>query len=153
MDDTDRAVAHRDACDLVNRLIVACKDGADAQVASREIIFDVKNRDRLTSLVSRREMFVIELSELVRALGGEARATGSSWGKANTTLQHVRSKLGGNHEGDALGTSARVEATVERIYDDVLRGTLPSYVRVVVARQHAEIDLDRAELRRAWFLH
>jgi uncharacterized protein (TIGR02284 family) len=151
MNDTDRA--QRDTCDVINRLIVACKDGAGAQTATGALISDVQNRDRLTSLVSRREMFVIELSEIVRALGGDARASGSVWGRANTALQQVRSRLGGNHEGDALGTSARVEATIERVYDDALRGVLPNDVRVVIERQHAEIDRDRAELRRAWFLH
>jgi len=153
MPSTNHAIVDRETCSIVNRLIVACHDGAGAQVASSAIIADVRNRDRLTSLVSRREMFVIELTELVHALGGDAREGGSTWGRANAALQKMRGQFGHKHEGDALGTSARVEANVERIYGDALHEALPVHVRAVIARQHAEIEHDRAELRRAWFLH
>ena len=149
---TAPSASPRAVCGAMNRLILACRNDAHAQDAAAEIVSDVEQRDLLTGYANRRGVFVRELSKIVHALGGRARASGSTTANMAALLRRFRSVVIGVHEGDAYGVCARLEAKAERRYDDALLVHLPDAARTIVERQRKEIAHDAAELRSKWFL-
>jgi uncharacterized protein (TIGR02284 family) len=139
---------NRRAAALLNRLIFACNDGARAQTSASLIVKGSERRAQLEDGATRRLAFANELSELVRALGGTPNDGGSAVEGLRAAAHRVRALLVGENGGDAYGTCARVEAHAERLYEVAIDAELPGQARVVVARHHAEIVTDHAELRR-----
>lgn len=142
----------RAVCNAVNRLIGACKDDVLLQDATAADVGDVDEHERLTARSRQRDVFVVELSGIVRDLGGTPRGTGSALERARAAFRSGRAALIGPNDGDAYGACARVEAKAERAYAEVLLLGLPDGARAVVERQHGEIARDVVELRRKTFL-
>jgi uncharacterized protein (TIGR02284 family) len=148
MTTTTPSAAHGRASGLLNRLIAACNDGARAQDRAALVVNGATRRARLEDSASRRLAFANELAELVRSLGGTPRDGGSTVEGLRAAANRVRAVLVGENGGDAYSTCARVEAHAERLYEVAIAAELPGPARLVVARHHAEVVADHAELRR-----
>src|SRR5688572_15189021 len=109
----------------LNRLIVACNDGARAQNAAALVVAG-ERRAQLEDGATRRLTFVNELSELVREMGGTPRHGGSALEGVRTMAHRVNVLLVGENGRDAYGTCARVEAHTERLYEDAIDGAVLS---------------------------
>jgi uncharacterized protein (TIGR02284 family) len=133
---------------LLNRLIIACNDGARARSAAARIMSGAEGRARLEGGAVRRLAFAGELSELVRRYGGRPSDHGSALEGVRAAAHKVNAFFIGENRGDAYTTCARIEARAERLYEDAMETDLPAPARLVVARQQAEIVADHAELRR-----
>jgi len=133
---------------LLNRLIVACNDGARAHAAAVVAVKGAERKYELEDGATRRRSFAIELGEMVRGLGGTPSPGGSAGEDVRTAAHWVHALLFGENSGDAYGTCARVEAHAEKLYVGVMKESLSDSMLHVVTRQHDEIAIDRVMLHR-----
>jgi hypothetical protein len=135
----------------LDRLILACNDGARAQAAAA-LIVGGSRADRLEEAAARRASFADELAEMIRLFGGKAepRSTGSTsvYETIRAAIHGVNSLIIGENAGDAYGSCARIEAKTEKLYARTSCLDLPRAVIEVMIRHHLEISADHAELRR-----
>lgn len=133
---------------VLNRLIVACADDIHAQTTAASVVSGNGRRDRLNDSARRRETFVDELSELVRAGGGRPARDGTFGESLRGTFRQLRALVVGHNTGDAYAWCEHVEASTVESYERALAGRLPDGAREVVLRQYAEIAADGDEFRR-----
>jgi uncharacterized protein (TIGR02284 family) len=133
---------------VLNRLIVACSDDMHAQTSAASVVSGNGRRDRLNDSARRRETFVDELSELVRAAGGEPARSGTLGESLRGTFRQVRALVIGHNSGDAYAWCHQVGAATAESYEKALAGQLPKNARAVVLRQYEEIAADGDEFKR-----
>lgn len=134
---------------LLNRLIVACHDGARAHTAALDAVTGVEPRGELEDGANRRLSFARELSEMVRELGGMPSAGGSTIEDLRVVTHWLNALLVRETASAAYGRCARVEAHAERLYDAAMkRPELTDALRFTLTRQHDEISIDCAMLLR-----
>lgn len=133
---------------MLNRLIVACNDGARAQSAAALVMNEGSGRTKLEGGATRRIAFASELSELVRRYGGRPNGGGSAFEGFRAAAHWVNALLIGENRGDAYGMCERIEARAEKLYKTAMETQMPEPARLVVARQQREIVAGHAELRR-----
>ena len=132
----------------LNRLMVACRD-EEIPLDSAALRMEGSERKRRLSQQSRRRTtFLRDLGAAVVALGGEPASSASTRARLFNELRSVRAVLAGYHLGDAYAACARATERTEHAYWTALQSELPADVRFGLERQHAEIEVDRDELRR-----
>jgi uncharacterized protein (TIGR02284 family) len=139
---------HRRAIAVLNRLILACNDGARAQRAAALVVQGSGRKARLEDSAERHVAFSGELTELVTGLGGVPGDGGSMLETIRIAGRWINVLLVGDNSGDAYGTCVRIEAGAEKLYEKATQADLPGAARLVVARHHAGIVADHVELRR-----
>lgn len=132
---------------VLNGLIEACRDDVHAQSSAAKVVSGAERRARLQESARRREVFVQELSTLIRAQGKTPHDGGSLGETLRGAFRSARALVIGDNTGDAYSWVERVEGKTEDRYESALAGTLPTETRAALVRQHAEISGDRAELR------
>lgn len=133
---------------VLNRLIVACSDGIHAQTTAAAVVSGNEKRDRLNDSARRRETFVDELSELVRAGGDRPAREGTTGEIVRGAFRQLRSLVVGHNTGDAYAWCQQVEAGTAASYEKALAGRLSDGAREIVERQYVEIAADGEEFKR-----
>ena len=117
-----RTASPQDTCDALNRLIGTCYDDIRAQRGAAEVVGDDARRRRLDESVQQRHVFIDELGEFVRELGGTPRSRGSALELARSVFEKLSQRAGGANAGDAYAACARVEAKTEGAYERATSG-------------------------------
>jgi uncharacterized protein (TIGR02284 family) len=131
---------------VLNRLIVACNDDIHAQTSAAAVVSGSGKRDRLNDSARRRETFVDELVELVRAGGGRPTQEGATFGESlRGSFRQLRALVIGHNTGDAYGWCTQVGGSTCAAYERALAGSLPDGARETVRRQYEEIAADGEE--------
>ena len=136
---------------VLNRLIVACSDNIHALTTAAAVVSGSGRRDRLNDSARRRETFVDELSELVRAGGGRPSRDGTIGESLRGTYRQLRALVIGHNSGDAYGWCHHVGAATEESYVRALADRLADGERDIVLRQYEEIAGDGEQLNRQRF--
>ena len=132
---TPPAVA-ADTLSLLNRLIVAEKNGENALRAAAE---EAWHADLKQSLMTYSHFFgdaARDLQRTVVALGGTPRERGSFDTTLHCTWMHLRAVALGRDEAAILDDVQRDETEAEQLLADALRMSLPIEVRGLLERQH-----------------
>lgn len=137
----------KDTHTILNGLIQACRDDMHAQSAAARVVSNADGRARLEDSARRRATFVHELSALVRDEGKAPSEEGSIGETLRGAFRSARALVIGDNTGDAYSWCELVESKTQGRYEIALAGILPTDARTAIQRHHAEIVLDRNELR------
>jgi uncharacterized protein (TIGR02284 family) len=132
----------------LNRVIVAGRGEIMALEAAARILSDSERRERVREQAQRRRVFERDLATAVTGLGGVPAARAAIGASVGAVARRIQELFMGQHTGDAYAVCARATETTATAYAKALTLRLPTDVAFGLARQHAEVEWDRAELRR-----
>ncbi len=140
-------MADRTEREVLNDLIVTCRDAARgfqwaADHASAEPL-----RAYLTSVADERRHFASELLPHAQRLGGGSEGDGSSAAALHRLWMSLKDRFTGNHDQSLIAEAERGERIALATYDEAINGMIPPDVRDVVERQRANVQDTQARLR------
>jgi len=144
VDDTKDVVA------ILNDLIATCEDGASGFRTAAESISHPEARSQFHERARRIEQSKLELSDLVRRLGGAPAEHGHPVAGLHRGWINLRGAVAGKNDDAILAEVERGEEIAVTHYRDALNADLPADVRMVVQAQArgAEMNLTRVQALR-----
>jgi uncharacterized protein (TIGR02284 family) len=127
-----------DVISVLNDLVQTSKDGEQGflacaeDAAQRDVQFKALFEDRSRECAAA----VLELQELVRALGGDPVKHGSVSGTMHRQWLNIRSLITGKDDEAVLNECERGEDAALKTYREALQKDLPANIRMVVERQY-----------------
>jgi uncharacterized protein (TIGR02284 family) len=141
---------------ILNDLIATSVDGVDGFRTAAEAIGHPEAKTMLNERAGRIEQSKVELSEIVKRLGGVPVEHGHPVAGLHRGWINLRAAIAGQSDDAILAEVERGEENAVKHYRDALNAELPADVRMVVQAQArgAEMNLTRVEsLRRSEELH
>ncbi len=131
-------MAERTEREVLNTLIVACRDADRGFTFAAEHVLDSTLRTFFEDMAKERRQYAEALLPHAQRLGGAADADGSSLATAHRAWMALKDRV--THEDQAMVIEAeRGERAALAAYTDALAGMLPPETRGVVESQQAGI--------------
>jgi uncharacterized protein (TIGR02284 family) len=141
-----------DVISILNDLIATCADGAVGFRTAAEAIGNTEARTMLTQRAERIEQSKVELSDIVRRLGGVPAEEGHPVASLHRGWISLKAAITRKNDDAILAEVERGEENAVKHYREALNAQLPADVRMVVEAQSrgTEMNLTRvATLRRS----
>jgi uncharacterized protein (TIGR02284 family) len=127
--------------EAVNELIETCHDGEYGFETAANAVTDESIRAELMQYGRQRAQFIMELDEIMDAVGGSPGNHGSISGAMHRGWMNVRETITGGSEYSVLADCERGEDVAIEAYTSVLHLPLPSLIGEVIASQYHAIKL------------
>ncbi len=132
-------MAERTEREVLNTLIVACRDAERGFTFAAEHVLDSTLRTFFEGLATERGQYAGTLLPHAQRLGGAADADGSSLATLHRAWMALKDRVA--HHDQAMVTEAeRGERAALAIYADALGGMLPPEARGIIEAQQAGIE-------------
>ena len=128
-------MSNDNAISTLNDLIEVSKDGEDGFLKSSEAVDDVQLKTYLHRRSQEVKGSVLELQDLVRALGGEPATSTSIGGYLHRRWIDIKTAIVNNDNLAVLNEVERGEDVALKAYHEAIEKDLPPMVRLVVLRQ------------------
>ncbi len=138
-----------DTISLLNRLIVAEKNGESALRAAAEEAHHDDLRDALMEYSRFFAASARELQDAVRALGGTPAALGTFGNTLHRTWMHLKAAALGRDERVILDEVESDESTAEALLADAVTWDTPPHIQALLERQY-EGARQRHQAVRRW---
>lgn len=138
---------HTDVIAILNDLIATSEDGVVGYRTAAAAIGNPEAKNLLTERARRIEQSKVELSDLVRHLGGAPAEHGHVAAGLHRGWINLKAAISGKNDDTILVEVERGEQNAVKHYRDALNADLPPEVRMVVESQArgAEMNLTRIE--------
>ena len=123
----------------LNNLIETCRDGQTGFQTAAEGVASSSLKSAFAQYSEQRGLFVSELQNQVRALGGEPETEGSVAAALHRGWINIKSAVTGKDEKNILEECERGEDSAKKNYQEALEADLPSDVRNLVNRQYQDV--------------
>lgn len=124
-----------EALDVLNNLIQISHDGEYGFKACAEQVDSASLKQVFTERAAQCAQAANELSQWVRAQGGEPKEGGTAGGALHRGWVHVKGTVGADSEVSMLEEAERGEDAALAAYRKALKEELPSDVRALIERQ------------------
>lgn len=138
-------MADRTEREVLNTLIVACRDADRGFTFAAEHVLDSTLRTLFEDMATQRRQYAEALLPHAQRLGGTADAEGSTLATAHRAWMALKDRVA--HQDQAMVVEAeRGERAALAAYADALDGMLPPEARGIVESQHAGITIGLQKL-------
>ena len=131
--DTDKTIS------TLNGLIETCKDGEIGFKTAAEGLRDTTLKAKFVTYANQRAVFVRELQEEVRRLGGDPETSGSMSGSMHRGWINIKSAVTGQDDHAIVAEAERGEDVAKAAYDDALKEALAPSARAIVQQQATQV--------------
>lgn len=132
---------------MFDDLIIACHDGARAQLAASRVVRGAEHRAQLAGSAGQHRAFALEIGTLSRAGGNTPVDRGSPGEAVRAAVHWLDAIVVGENDGDIYKSCARIEARAERLYEKASRRDMPKASAEIIARHLTAISAGSAQLR------
>lgn len=131
---------------VVNGLVVACEDGAEAFRSALKEVEDRDLKQLFYDLSIEREHTAAELRKLMYELGGQPKEIGSASGFALRLFADLKAALSSNEENAVLEELERSEDRILGRFESALDEPLPAAIRETLHACQSEVMASRKKI-------
>jgi len=143
----DATVSNDDVIDTLNNLIETCRDGQEGFKDAAEAVKDSQLKTLFYEYSQQRAQFGAVLMELVRELGGDPTASGSTAGALHRGWIELKSAITGGSDEAILNECERGEDSAKDNYRSALESNLPANISDVVRQQSQAVQAAHNRVR------
>ncbi len=129
--------------DLLNDLILVCKDGEKGYREAAEEIDNAFYRMLFSEYARQRSKFASELKAQVIQLGGQPDRKGSVKGTIHRGWMNLKTAIAGHDDDLIVSECQRGEQIAIKQYKDALQKDVPSKIKALLEQQMSEIVATR----------
>jgi uncharacterized protein (TIGR02284 family) len=123
----------------LNSLIETCNDGAQGFRTAAQELKDATAKALFNDYARQRDLFVEQLREEVRRLGGTPEEGGSVSGAMHRGWMNIKSAIAGKSDSAIIAEAERGEDVAVATYQNAIQSGLPPQLLATVQRQLTEI--------------
>jgi uncharacterized protein (TIGR02284 family) len=140
-------MADRTERDVLNDLIVTCRDAARGFEWAAEHARDPDLRRIFTVIAEERRSYAEDLLPHAQRLGGHSDAEGSAAATLHRAWISLKDRLSGNSDEALIAEAERGERVAISTYAGALAGMLPPHSRDLIEAQYEAIKATQGRLR------
>jgi uncharacterized protein (TIGR02284 family) len=144
---TTTIMTREEVISVLNNLIETCRDGQTGFQTAAEGVANPSLKESFFQYAQQRGLFVTELQEEVRGLGGDPQTTGSVAAALHRGWINIKSAVTGQDEHNILEECERGEDSAMKNYQDALRQPLPPNIINLINRQYQDVVITHNTIR------